>query len=326
MKISSNISIEEATKIAEDQINLLEKTIWGKPNQTQYIHTQTAEKLRSNKSWKHLSLRKNNKLLGTVTFVPHRYQKEEFNYIRYFSFASPIIGNVSKRKKNSVLKNEFLSILNRHNKNYFAYVELDNERSKNLCEEFGFTSVGEFETRVFSRFSPRVKIQLTRKNSDEIHNHQYNFFHQDNLKEENWILKRNNETVITAQVQKVDWDIISLPGVTGTLIKICSHLPNLKRLINKEKLRFITIEGLHIKNGYEYLLNDFLESLLAELNERVIIFWLDKKDPNLQRINQLNLGLLNKFNDGIGANIIYKGDLSLINKNLPFYISPYDMT
>lgn len=339
ININEATSISISNEVLPPQYNLLCTTIWGNVNKTQYVHLDTYEKLHAHTDWIHINLTRKKNLLATVTLVPHEYDNKYFNFVRYFSFENKLTTQSSRplqKPKNSILKNKFNQLLNGigdlqpTRPNFYAYVELENERSKNLCQQFEFKKVGEFTTTIFGRINPIKRVELTNENinRDDInatYNH-YNFFHQDNLKGNQWAFKINDETVISAVAQQVKWKIINLPGLTGKLVKIISHIPKLNKLISKEQMDFVTLEGLWIKPGFENHLSDFLESLLAELNQHSIFFWLDKNDPQLKIIKNLKLGILEKFNDGIGADIIYRGDESLIDKNQPFYISPYDMT
>lgn len=108
-------------------IDLLEATTLG-TNGAKYKHLNTAERIKEADSPLFLSLERNDKVMGNVTFC----RREDHWYIRYFAFQSFLQGSESTKnnqKGNSRIKKElgsyFDSILNEESsvKSMYALIQ-----------------------------------------------------------------------------------------------------------------------------------------------------------------------------------------------------------
>ena len=338
-------------------LRLLETNRIGTPGESMvYQHTCVQEKLDHITSLSFLSVALNSSYIGTCCLC-HRKIKigaelHKASYIRYFTFKSAY--RVSKAKKDEKrvksngIKNEIHQYFESHlaQKNpdiYYAYVDPQNKRSVQLCEEFGFTEVRRFSANIFSRIRPKKILAIDRLEKEEHSKMQlllndfysdYNFYQDDNtfFTESYYVLKDDSgEIVVGMHARKEKWDIIDLPGLTGKLIKYCLPLiPCFNKLFDAD-FEFLAVEGIYVKGNNVQLLQPFLETLLHDLNLYKALLFSDVDSPLRNHLETIDMGLLQKLSSQVETSVIVKTpdlESDLLNelRAKPAYISTFDIT
>jgi hypothetical protein len=351
----------------DEIVGLLTGTTWGTPGGTRYQHLDTAQKVRDVRDPFFLELRKGERLLG-VLCMAHRYslfpEPEGHNafYIRYLSMMEPMqrkvstdtAGSTTGMKSNSLVKRALKRLLDqpkalmeatqRDHAVFYAYVELDNERSMEMTRNMGFVPIGKFSTLIFSRAWPRhdnrvrrikpedrtrVETRLQKEYENHVLFSMQNLFYKDNY----WVLEEDGEMIAGVQANVAHWVIAEMPGLSGKLImNVVPYLPILRRMFNPRRYNFAVIEGMFCKPGREKDLHRLLEHVCKENGVYSAILWLDHLDPMYARLKKYGkLGLLQRINGDTPADIIAKfvnvpdEDQELI-RNRPRYISAFDST
>lgn len=270
-------------------------------------------------------------------------------YIRYFSFEQRFQIDSTKSIKTSNSNSIYHKTVQEFFKNpipfygkkvFFAFVELENERSLQLCNRMGFKSISNLKTLIFSRFSPKVSstvFRIKEHEKREVLTHIRNFYSTysctsfENIFKNDayFVLKKEGRIVAGVQVHKVNWVMEEIPDFVGKVIKyIVPYTPLLNRLINPKHYQFLAFEGLFFEN--EIYIEELLESVCAELNVYSGIIWADQKSHLYLILKKCSLGFLNKLNDDVSADIITKFvDFSEKEKTdfstKPVYISAFDL-
>lgn len=351
----------------DDIVALLEDTTLGTPGGTQYQHFGGKEKIREVRDPYFLELRKGERLLG-VLCMAHRNSLfpgpagHNAFYIRYLSVMESLqrkvntsnAGATTGLKSNSLVKRALRRLLDhpralmeatgRDHAVFYAYVELENERSQDMTRNMGFVPIGKFSTHLFSRAWPRkdprvrrmtpqdrpeVEQKLRETYAGHVLFSMQNLFYQDNY----FVLEEDGELIAGLQANYVHWVILGMPGVTGKFImKVLPYLPLIRRMFNPQKFEFACVEGIFCREGREKDLHRLLEHACRELGVYTAILWLDHLDPLYERLNRYGKwGLLQRINGDTPADIIAKfvnvpdEDQELI-RNRPRYISAFDST
>jgi hypothetical protein len=327
----------------QDIINHLKNTVIGTPGRLLYRLTAIEKKIRSLGTCCFLVLRKLNRMIGTIGFVPRTtYSQGVLHsswYIRYFSIRAPLR---TKRYKRDDYKNKVSSgdnILKDSVKDYFyepnlllgkmsdpnqktflyAYIERENIRSRIFSDQMDFQIVRNFTTVFFSRFNPRIHHGVQRIKEGEkpymlkllrgfykgfnMYTEQY-LFYENNY----YLLKLNNEIVSAVQANPEKWEIKKKPGIKGKILfNIVPHIPWMSKFFDPQNFRFAAIEGIYCKEGYEKYLLSLLETVCALTKTHFALIWLDTDSQIIKSIDKLgHHGLLSKFIKRVEANIIVK--------------------
>lgn len=274
-------------------------------------------------------------------------------YVRYFSFryafrrklirVKPKVGNSDLRKEvESLLSGECLGVNPKEKFFHYAYVDPRNKRSALLCKEFGFETIRQYTTIIFSRLNPRADKTdaIVEAQSDESVKELLKTFYQrfstfsfENLSGRKYyfIKDRNDQLVAGVQVNPDHWKIHSLPGLTSKIIlSAFTHTPFLNRLLNRN-FRFITFEGIYLIPGNEKYLERLFESLLAKHNVNSAICLVDSGSKLYSTLKSLRLGLVDKMNKEVRGNVIcrfvnFNQEEKESFKANPVYISGIDAT
>ncbi len=367
LKLSVSVEKEPGRDVKEH----LADTVLGTPGKLRYRHTSFYTKLPFLGRVYFLILKKSDKLLGSIAFSFRKthLQQELINswYIRYFSIRAPLRAKTHKRKRrrrketekpqrDSILKataQHFFDDPNQLDKDLdidqsgclvYAYVERENLRSWDFTEMIGFETVGRINTSFFSRFNPKKDPHV--QSLDEVDKQhiltelrefykEYTFFAEQNIFfDDNYLVwKVDGEIVAGCQANPEVWKLVDYPGFFNKLfLKVLIRLPILSRRFDPGYLKFIAIEGIWHKEGYENCLLPLFESACSLHNLYLAIIWLDEKSPLFTTIHQLGkLGIINRFikpaQGDIRVKFINWGEQ---DKNYyheqPAYISCFDMT
>ncbi|MEY3236268.1 MAG: hypothetical protein RI883_369 [Bacteroidota bacterium] len=342
MALSSIFKIrKEATPAL---LELLNNTTLG-TNGAKYRHLDTTSRILEADNPLFLSMERNNKVIGNVTFC----QRDKFWYIRYFAFHSfTQAGNKKKNtdKGNSFLKRELNQFFDevfegKHSdepvESMYAYIDPRNDRSKWMSENFGFKVISQLATQSFSRFypklSPRVELISDWNEIKEIvekHYNQHNYFFLTHAKKAPfYVLKdANGEILAFTRVTKVNWEIVRLPGKMGGLLtKIIPFIPFLMKLIKPKNHIFLVPEIVFSKDSDPNLLEELFSSILAQEKCNLILWWIDGQDPLYRSIkDKMHWGFFNKL---IGVNPVdvveRRNPTSKAISKGPVFVTAFDM-
>ena len=266
-------------------------------------------------------------------------------YVRYFTFLNEFRSShdQSRRGKKSKVRDEVAMLMDGHglveqeDLLLYAYVDPENTRSERLIKEFGFTNVGTFRTIPFSRFSPNDDLRVEKLDKEQIAHfiRKLNDFYKsyqlvcfDNLNSSSnyFVVRVNGEVVCGVQAIPDQWEILSLPGISGQLMMhLIPKLPGLKRLFNP-KYNFVFLEAIYCTPGHEDLLAILLESVLARHGAYSGIICLDPSSELYKSLKKVPLGITHKIMGEKEIEIIVKSNVKNITKSdLPFFVSGYDV-
>ena len=367
LKLSISVEDEPGNDVKE----LLANTILGTPGKLRYRHTSFNTKLPFLGQIYFIVLKKSGKLLGCIAFSKrdtfYKQTTASSWYIRYFSIRAPLRAKSHKQKKSKRQEREKPqrdNLLKLTAQKFFddptqldqklgddpggdlvyAYVEKENVRSWDFTEMIGFETVGRIYTSFFSRFNPirdpHVHSPMENDKKDILSNlrefyQEHTFFTEQNLFFGNNYLvwKENDEIVAGCQANPEVWKLVDYPGLLNKLfLKVLIRLPLLSRRFDPGYLKFIALEGIWYKKGYENCLLQLFESACAYHNLYLAIIWLDSKCPLYKTIRQLGqLGIIDKFiKPAVGdirvKFIHWKEEDKRYYYEQPAYISCFDMT
>ncbi len=339
-------------------VSLLEQNTIGTPKKSMvYQHATMRSKLFGIQNPHFVNLKKGTSLIGTCCFCeresldPNKGKIDSF-YIRYFSFKPSFRAWGKSRKSNStsLLRTEIHDILKGTNFGkaegsrfyHYAYVDPNNERSKKLCMEFGFTSLRYFKPIMFGRIFPNQHKRIEQLPPAEYDHMRillrdfyssYSMFNYENLlgKYSYYVLRQEGKIVAGLQAAVDNWKILSMPGKFGvTAIAAISRIPILNRILNQD-FRFLAIEGIYHAPGHELSISKLIEGLLSHHRLKCALMFLDEKSTLFNSIKSLNLGIAGKLSKPISGEVIgrFNGmseEEMLCIKNSPAYISAIDIT
>lgn len=346
----------------ERAIALLERTVWGSEGGANYLHLGTRDKIRATPNAYWMTLEKGDQLLGNFTFVGRNAFSAGVSYpswyIRYFSLAEHLRVKGKRETEKPMRADNFLrkaasrifqdpSDLKIHGVEddravFYAFVELTNARSQEMCASMGFQPLRKFNTTTFSRFYPKPHARVERtqakdhaevleKTTEFYKDHSLFFSDHILMGNQHFVYRENGKIVAGVQAHPAHWVVDHLPGFTGNLIvKIAPYIPFLRRVFNPKSFRFVAFEGLFHLPGKEQFIPSLLESVLALMGHRAGLLWLDTEDPLQATLKKVGrLGVLNKLKDDLPADVIGRfhaipDQEVLALKNKPIYISGYD--
>lgn len=308
------------TKATEEIISLLESVTLGTDG-AHYRHLDTRERIQEADNPLFLSMERHTKVISNITFC----QREKNWYIRYFAFDSTMQSlGTKKSKSEGLLKKELNSFFDEQLKSgevesFYAYIDPRNVKSLWMSENFGFETIGEIATQTYSSVkkpkSGRVVVDCNPKEIPaevQTHFQSQRFFFNEQLKKGKHfsIRDKNGDLIAFAKTTSAHWEIKRLPGkFGGTLVKLLPYIPFLNRLIKPKNHSFLVPEAVFIKNNDPQLLTELFDGILAQMNERVIIWWVDEQDELYTSIqSKINWGLLNRI---IGVNQVNLVERSL---------------
>ena len=364
-----SISVEDEP--SDDVRKLLSNTILGTPGKFRYRHTSFNTKLKFLGQIYFLVLKKSGSLLGCIAFSRrHTFYKKDTVpswYIRYFSVRSSlqVKSHKLKRKKkpqkeksrgDSLLKHTVQQFFddpvqlddtlgnNSDGQLVYAYVEKENLRSWNFTEIIGFETVGRIHTTLFSRFNPVMDQhvhQVTEMDKESVLGQlrefyrDHTFYTEQNIFYDNNYLvwKEDGKIVAGCQANPEAWKLLDDPGLLNKLFfKVLLRLPILSRRFDPGFLKFVALEGIWYKDGFEKCLSRLFESACAHHDLYLAMIWLDARSPVFNTIHDIGrLGVLDSLiNPAIGDIRIKFNHCTEEHRRYyydrPAYISCFDMT
>jgi hypothetical protein len=331
------------TEATESIKALILDTILGSEGAA-YRHLDSEERIKELDNPLYLCFERKEKAIANITFC----RRERDWYIRYFTFAKTFQTSSKKKRpkvNQSLLKKEinkeFETILSNPSDQgadlIYAYIDKKNRRSQAMAQQFGFQNTGVAVTQVFSRNSPVYQStnfsKLNWKDVEEkvFQNYsEYQYFHTAQTQKGPFygIRDKQDEIIAFARVHEANWEIIQLPGSLGSfLTKAIPYIPFLRKLITPKKHEFIAPDTVYVKDNDPETLAFLFESILAEKQKHLILWWVDEKDPLfIKAKKKIYWGVLHYLMGRNKVDIITKGNLAnQINKSKLHYISGFDL-
>lgn len=326
----------------EKIISLLESVTLG-TNGARYKHLDTRERIAESDNPLFLTMERNERVLGNITFL----RRGDFWYIRYFAFDEIIqSGGKMKARGEGLLKKNieqfFQNALEGGDESevesFYAYIDPANSKSLWMSENFGFHPVARVATQTFSRIKPKkmLSIEQIRDWSEvqEIIENQYSAYRfyssVQTAKPPFWVARDEDGKIIAlAKTAIANWQIVRLPGKFGAVTtQLVPFIPGLRRIIRPKKHRFVVPEAVFIRNNDPELFASFMESILANEQLNLVLWWVDESDFLYQRIcNKVDWGILHRIVGINVANVMVRNklgsDVSESN-NMPVFTSGFD--
>lgn len=321
-------------------IDLLEATLWGTPGGIRYQHLDTRTHLQHLPAPWFLQLHKAQEFLGILALSRRHLQlgpgTDAAYYIRYFSVRESLrrktdttTGNTTEAR-DSLLKRiardffdhpaTMLQADGQTHALFYAYVTLDNARSRNLCEMMGFQPVRTFTTLAFSRMFPRRSPQVHPAKPTDLpqlqtflqstyHNHSFYPHAPLSNTDDFYIYQQDSHILAALKASPVRWRMADMPGWSGKiLLKVLPWLPFLNRLINPDKFHFMAVDHIFCAPGHEQAITTLLSHACATHHLYTALFWLDQADPLRTALSKSgSLGLINRLNHVTPISLIVKG-------------------
>ncbi len=365
--IDSNriLQVETTTEADKEILEHLNSTILGTPGGLRYKLSGIREKLDHIKKIHFMVLTRQGKLIGSVGLIPrnidHGSESISSWYIRYFSIRAPLRSANQNRKINSdpsrgstIVKDISLPYLRNPerllenpdlNKKLiiYSYVEEGNVRSVNFSDQMHAETVRKHKTLIFNRlFLNKVK-GIRRLKTGEIAGHRirllqfyqnYNFYTEENLFQDSnyFVLEEEDQILAAAQVNQESWRVLDMKGkVSKILLKILPGVPYIRRIFNPDDFRFLAVEGIWYRKGYENRLNELFEGLCYEFKTHFVLTWADKGSKLYQDLEQhLDSGLIASSFERTEVDVrVTFNNLSDEEKrrfyDKPAYVSAFDM-
>ena len=352
------LGLNVSRRASNDIVELLSSTVYGTPGKTRFQHTGVDTKVAKLAHPYFLTLRKGDRLLGVANFnlkekiLPH--SPINHFYIRYFSFLESLRLKKPTGKRGGArnkIKEEIVFFMEKggfdeknHKAMYFAYIEMENERSKNMVSSLGFKPIRRFTTSLFSRFYPKADKAVKEIAPDQtlvVKELLQDFYEGYTMYDTEYlfnngkyfVLMEDGEIVAGVQAVKTTWRVKELPGWSGKiLLLLLPHIPFISRIFNPGDYSFLSLEYLYVKKGREKLLNTLFESVCAIHNLNNAMIWSDTNSTLHDLLKKyLAVGLLEKLHKSVPAHIVAryteleKEEIDRF-ENSPAYISAFDLT
>lgn len=357
-----NLSMKLGRQAPPSGLALLKETIWGTPGALRYQHQNTEEKIKLLLDPWFLYLEKDGETIGILCLDHRVIAGLHTFYIRYFSFAEGLRRKDAKIEEPESHASKGQGAFKRFAHSFFskptalldaagidkavfyAFVELENARSRDMVAQMGLTRHGQFSTLVFSRIFLRNRPQVRRARpeeyprlrelvADRYAHHAFfadhGLFHNGNF----FVVEQDGKIVAGLQAHPVTWRLVDIPGRSGrVMMRILPYLPLARRLIHPSAFRFAAVEGFFCMPGHESQIQPLLEGCLSSLGLHSLILWLSSDSTLIPLIRQhVRLGLLQKIKRDAQATVVARTFGYTDAEIAPFidhpvYVSAFDST
>jgi hypothetical protein len=357
-----NLTMKLGRVATPSVVQLIAETIWGTPGGMRYRHFNTPEKIhRLHDPW-FLYLEKDGEAMAALCLDRRPVDGLEAYYIRYFSFAEGLRRKGSEQAEGDVPASRGQGAFKRFSLGFFdkpaplleaagtpkaifyAYVEMENARSRDMVKQMGLSECGQFSTRVFTRLFPKRQKQVRRARKDEQAHlsaevakaYQGHAFYTDHglFQGDNYfVLEENGAVVAGLQAHPIYWEVVEIPGLSGKFIMgTLPWIPLLSRLFNPRNFRFLAIEGMFCLPGKEYALQRLLEGVLAEMKMYTALIWMSRESPMHSTVKaNVQMGILQRFKKDVPVTLVmrnygYSPEELAVTQGKPIYVSAFDPT
>ena len=266
-------------------IQFLSNTVLG-THGAKYQHLDTQERVEQLENPLHLSLIRNEKILGNITFS----RRGKNWYVRYFAFDTFFQRTKTKdsrKTKRSFLKEELrhffqAKIDSGEVSAFYAYIDPKNDKSHLLATELGFNKSGELSTQTFSRLQTKISSRFELIDDSEVQNNliqnhfsEKTFYHiQNNPGKMYCIRNKQLEIIAFGCALPLRWKIYRFPGQLGGItVKLLPYIPFLNQIIQPRNHTFIGIDKVWVKEDKSELLEELFSGILATEKKKTIVWW-----------------------------------------------------
>ncbi len=336
------LDVEVTTEPNDEIKDHLTSMVQGTPGGLTFINTNFHLKLDHLGEPYFLTLKKSNRLLGTICLV-HKtlyYENTLISawYLRYFHIKAPMRATGGRQRNlkrdNSAANRIILDAIRKYFTNpeilltaekqnnkslLYGFIVENNLRSARWGDEVGILPYRCLKVFIFTRLNPKDDERVHKITSDAIpgmkeklrqsykdyslYTDQYIFFN-DNY----FIIREGEEIVAGMQANPEEWNIIYKPGLSGFILhKIIPRIPGLSKLFNLEEFRFAGIEGIYCKPGYEHLLSCLLEAVCCRQGTNFAFCYTDLHSPLRTMLKQhVRKGIISRLTHPDKADIRIK--------------------
>jgi hypothetical protein len=226
----------------------------------------------------------------------------------------------------------------------YAFLESNNERSKNLVHQAGYEYIRSFLTVAFSRFSPKpdhrvVKLREEEKGKMESllmeYYRDYSFFSTEYsfFVDKYFVLKEGNEIIAGVSAIPSVYKVYDVPGIWGwVMMRVLPKAPYFRRLFRPGEFRYLVFDAIYCKQGREELLATLFESACAVEGFNTGLTWLDDRNQLYDKIRTgVKMGALNRMLNA-KPGLVYARFINMTEKEkdyfyeAPAYISGFDFS
>ena len=354
----------------EGIIDILNRAVQGSEGGLRFMLQDVAKRINAYKDQiRFVSLYKKNQIKGTVgsCFRISGQGKLRYptSYLRYLAFQTTYQSDKSWRKrireqikpeKDDSFKQKTLEIFSKPHlldlqdvfegdkHVMYAFVESMNERSKNLVHQAGYEYIRSFLTVAFSRFSPvqdRRVTKLTDQDRPEMEKllldfyRDYSFFTTEYsfYEDKYYVLRENNEIIAGVCAIPTSFKVFDVPGIWGwVMVKVLPKIPYFRRLFRPGEFRYLVLDAIYCRDGYEKLLAPLFESACAAEEFNTGLIWLDDRSQLFDRIRtRVRMGALNRMLNA-KPGLVYTKFINLTEEekeyfyDSPAYVSGFDFS
>ncbi len=305
------LEVRRVRKPDEEIVSLLKETVLGSEGGMRYSMMNTGERIKSyGDGLTFMALYKKSSLKGVIGVCRretlNRGVRHNSAYLRYLAIQSAFQTERapdSRREKLSQagdsFKQKILSLIrdpqhatgeehvNEAPHVMYAYVESQNERSRNMVNQSGYEYIRSFLTVAFSRFNPKTDPSVVRLKPEEepamarlleeyyrdycFYTDEFSFYDH-----KYYVLRKNGEIVAGVGAIPAQYRVVNVPGVWGWLMmKVLPRTPMFRRLFRPEEFRYVILNAIYCRKGSEDLLPDLFEAVCAEEGYHTALTWLD---------------------------------------------------
>ncbi len=326
-----------------DAIKLLKKSIYGTTG-PKYIHTGQEIKIMNLKNVLFFRLVKDENTIGFYCLCKRTISLNEGTYDGYYGRYLAVDAAFQGKKYGNLLKKVAVEYVEKNEEKplaFYSYIEENNAKSLNISKRECFSSIATLKTTLFTRISPKVNERLEQIKVEEMESFRvilqqyfskYSLLNLENINYQNnyFIIRNQGEIVAGLQANPVEWKIVDMEGFSGKiLMNVLPHLPILKKIFNPNAYKFLAIEGVYLKSGFEHELYPLIEGVLSYFSIYSALFQLDSNDFLIEIFNKNgNLGILNSIKKDITTHVMVKNPeiLTIKNDDKVVYISSFDFT
>lgn len=310
MVLDDTFTLYRTEELTDEIVDFLENTAFGTKDNL-YRHYYIREFVNNTPGTDFYFARKNGKeLVAMVAFCRRTFVGEkpyEGSYLRYFA-ASPSVRGQKLVGKFSGVVIDWLREQQKSPIIFFGTIEGRNKASQAIANHLAFEEFAPIRTVGFSRFSPKMKGEVSRVTPEEWKEilPRLDQFYKDyaywthaylNLGNDYYVLKKDGRIVCGAQVHKAHWVVENLAGFIGKyVLPVLPYIPVLRDIFNPKAFHFLNFEGIFVEKGHEADLIDLFESVLHIKKFKTAMLWFDERDAIYQFLEkQGQMGLFNRF-------------------------------
>lgn len=329
------LEVKVSDYATEDIKDLLDKTILGHEGGLRYSLQNTSVRIEAYKeNIRFITLLRNNQIMGTIgacfrqtSLGEKRFSTSHLRYLSvHASYQTEKGWRIRKKDpdKKAVREESFKQkLLEYFRKPYllelpgvdendkhlmYAYVESQNERSKNLINQAGYEYIRSFLTVAFSRFFPKADKSVVKLKEEEkpVMEKLLSDFYKDHsfftnefsfYDDKYYVIKENDEIIAGVNAIPTIYKVINVPGIWGwVMMDILPYMPYYRKLFRPGQFRYLVFGAIYCKEGREEMLAPLFESVCAIEGYNTALTWLDDRGDLFEMLRRkVQLGALNRM-------------------------------